>query len=69
MVYKVHGVAKSQTNEPLSMHPWAIIPMVIYSPSTFSFSFLFFFNSAYGFSVPRPGMNPSTAVKAQSPNH
>ena len=62
------GSKESDTTEPLSMHPWAIIPMVIYSPSTVWFFFLFF-NSAYEFSVPRPGMNPSTAVKAQSPNH
>ena len=62
------GSKESDTTEPLSMHPWAIIPMVIYSPSTVWLFFLFL-NSAYEFSVPRPGMNPSTAVKAQSPNH
>ena len=34
------GVAESDATEPLSMHPWAIIPVVIYSPSTI---WLFFF--------------------------
>ena len=55
VVYKVHGVAKSQTNKPLSMHPWAIIPMVIYSPSTFSFSFLFFLTRLMGSQFPDQG--------------